>query len=105
MNNIKYGGMDVHKAITVIVVLNSLGQVESHTEVETKAQTLCDFFRGLRGTVEVTVEEGVKPLGWPNYSGLLSPRWSFMNHAITNLFARAINTMMKTPRNLRAYYA
>ena len=58
MNNIKYVGMDVHKAITVIVVLNALGQMESHSKVKTKAENICDFFRGLSGKVEVVFEEG-----------------------------------------------
>jgi hypothetical protein len=31
MSNVKYVGMDVHKAITAIVVLNALGQMESHS--------------------------------------------------------------------------
>jgi transposase len=57
MNNIKYVGMDVHKAITVIVVLNALGQMESHSKVKTKAENLCDFFRGLSGKVAVVFEE------------------------------------------------
>ena len=60
MNNLKYVGMDVHKAITVIVVLNVLGQVESRTQVKTKADNLRDFFRGLSGKVEVVFEEGTQ---------------------------------------------
>src|SRR5262245_49588736 len=58
MSNVKYVGMDVHKAITVIVVLNALGQIESRTQVKTKADNLCDFFRGMSGKVEVVLEEG-----------------------------------------------
>jgi transposase len=58
MNDIKYVGMDVHKAITVIVVLNALGQMESHSKVKTKADNICDFFRGLSGKVKVVFEEG-----------------------------------------------
>src|SRR6266511_4377831 len=58
MNNVKYVGMDVHKAITVIVVLNALGHMESHSKVKTKAENICDFFRGLSGKVEVVFEEG-----------------------------------------------
>jgi len=58
MNQVKYVGMDVHKAITVIVVLNALGQVESRTQVRTKSETICDFFRGMSGKVEVVFEEG-----------------------------------------------
>lgn len=58
MNNIKYVGMDVHKIVTVIVVLNALGQMESHSKVKTKAENICDFFRGLSGKTEVVFEEG-----------------------------------------------
>ena len=36
MNNIKYVGMDVHKSITVIVVLNELGRFESRSQIKTK---------------------------------------------------------------------
>ncbi|MFN0088609.1 MAG: IS110 family transposase [Blastocatellia bacterium] len=60
MDNIKYVGMDVHKAITVIVILNAAGQVESRTQVKTKAENLRDFFRGLSGTVLVVFEEGTQ---------------------------------------------
>ena len=58
MSNVKYVGMDVHKKITVIVVLNALGHMESHSKVKTKAENICDFFRGLSGKVEVVFEEG-----------------------------------------------
>jgi hypothetical protein len=53
MSNIKYVGMDVHKSITVIVVLDAIGQVESRSQVKTKAENLCDFFHGMSGKVEV----------------------------------------------------
>src|SRR5262249_27865030 len=58
MNNVKDVGMDVHQAITVIVVLNPLGHLESHSKVKTKAENIRDFFRGLSGKVEVVFEEG-----------------------------------------------
>src|SRR5215468_4773014 len=58
MNNIKYVGMDVHKSITVIAVLNELGQFESRSQVKTKAENICDFFRGISGKVDVVFEEG-----------------------------------------------
>jgi transposase len=58
MNSVKYVGMDVHKGITVIVVLNPAGYVESRTQVKTKAENFRDFFRGLSGRVEVVFEEG-----------------------------------------------
>jgi transposase len=58
MNSVKYVGMDVHKAITVIVVLNAAGHVESRMQVKTKAENFRDFFRGLSGKVKVVFEEG-----------------------------------------------
>jgi hypothetical protein len=61
MNNIKYVGMDVHKSITVIVVLNELGQFESRSQIKTKGENICDFFRGISGKVEVVFEEGALP--------------------------------------------
>jgi hypothetical protein len=58
MNNIKYVSMDVHKSITVIVALNELGQFESRSQIKTKGENICDFFRGISGKVEVVFEEG-----------------------------------------------
>src|SRR5215210_7047855 len=58
MSIIKYIGMDVHKAVTVIAVLNQQGQVESLTKVKTKADNFRDYFRGLSGTILVVLEEG-----------------------------------------------
>src|SRR5262249_48428241 len=58
MNHVKDVGLNVHQAITVIVVLNALGHMEGHSKVKTKAEKICDFFRGLSGKVEVVFEEG-----------------------------------------------
>jgi transposase len=60
MNSVKYVGMDVHKDITVIVVLNEAGQIESRSQVKTKAENFRDFFRGLSGKVKVVFEEGTQ---------------------------------------------
>jgi len=60
MTSAKYVGMDVHKDITVIVVLSEAGHVESRTQVKTKAENFRDFFRGLSGRVKVAFEEGTQ---------------------------------------------
>jgi len=60
MNQIKYIGMDVHMAMTVIVIMNSAGKVVANSTIETKAETIVDFFRGQRGTLYVTLEEGTQ---------------------------------------------
>jgi transposase len=58
MNQLKYIGMDVHMATTVIAVLNSEGKVVAEAIVETKASTILDFIKGQRGTLHVAFEEG-----------------------------------------------
>jgi transposase len=60
MDNRKYVGMDIHKSITVIAVMNAAGQIESRAQVLTKAESLCDFLRGQRGPVQVALEEGTQ---------------------------------------------
>ena len=58
MNNDKYIGMDVHKATTVVAVVNHLGKVVSEAIIETKGPSILDFLKGIRGTLHVTFEEG-----------------------------------------------
>ena len=43
MNQLKYIGMDVHKAMTVISVLNSEGKELAQAIIETKSMTIIDF--------------------------------------------------------------
>jgi transposase len=60
MNQIKYTGMDVHMTSTVIVIMNSTGKVVTEAIIETKASTILDFFKGQRGALHVTLEEGTQ---------------------------------------------
>jgi len=60
MNLIKYIGMDVHKAMTVIAVLDSAGKVLAEAIIETKGSTIVDFFKSQRGTLHVALEEGTQ---------------------------------------------
>jgi transposase len=60
MNLVKYIGMDVHKATTVIAVLGDTGKVLVEAIIETKAQAILDFIAGQRGTVHVVFEEGTQ---------------------------------------------
>jgi hypothetical protein len=53
-----YVGLDVHKASISIAVLNASGKLVTESVVETSAATVLDFFKGLRGQVGVTFEEG-----------------------------------------------
>ena len=57
-SNIKYVGMDVHKQSISIAVRNAAGKIVMECVIETKANTILQFFDGLRGDVQVTFEEG-----------------------------------------------
>src|ERR1700675_4049903 len=58
MDSVKYIGMDVHKETISIAVRNSSGKLVMECVIETKAITILDFLKGLRGSLHVTFEEG-----------------------------------------------
>jgi hypothetical protein len=58
MDNVKYIGMDVHQATISIAVLDSSGKLVMESVIETKAITIVQFVRGLRGDLHITLEEG-----------------------------------------------
>src|ERR1700676_2983135 len=58
MNDAKYIGLDVHQATISVAVLDSAGKLVMEAILETKAETILQFIRGLRGSLHVTFEEG-----------------------------------------------
>jgi Transposase len=58
MNDAKYIGLDVHQATISATVLDSTGKLVMESILETKAETILQFIRGLRGDLQVTFEEG-----------------------------------------------
>jgi transposase len=58
MNDAKYIGLDVHQATITATVLDSTGKLVMESILETKAETILQFIRGLRGSLHVTFEEG-----------------------------------------------
>lgn len=60
MNNDKYVAMDVHKASVVYAVRDGDGKIIGNGVLQTKAQTLRDYVRGLSGTIHLTFEEGTQ---------------------------------------------
>jgi transposase len=58
MTNDKYVGLDVHKATIVAAVQDASGKCVISSIIETKAETIRAFIKGLTGTVHVTFEEG-----------------------------------------------
>src|ERR1035437_185196 len=57
-SDVKYIGLDVDKEAITIAVLNGTGKLVMESIVETKASTLRDLLHGLRGELDVTLEEG-----------------------------------------------
>jgi len=60
MKPLKYIGMDVHKAMTVIAVLDNTGKVLAEAIIETKGSTVLGFFKSQRGALHVAFEEGTQ---------------------------------------------
>src|SRR6202023_3935840 len=58
MNDAKYIGMDVHTATISAAVRDSSGNLVMEATLETKAETVLEFVHGLRGSLQVTFEEG-----------------------------------------------
>ena len=58
MNDAKYIGLDVHQATISAAVRDFAGRLVLEAILETKAETILQFFRGLRGSLHVTFEEG-----------------------------------------------
>ncbi len=56
---IYYVGLDVHKAMTVMVVLNAQGKQVCRSVLETKAAIIINSIRGLIGEIHLTFEEGI----------------------------------------------
>src|ERR1043165_9750767 len=60
MSNDKYLGLDVHQASIVCAVHDPQGKCVVRSIIETKAEAVRDFLRGLSGTLHVTFEEGTQ---------------------------------------------
>src|SRR5215468_5916616 len=58
MNDAKYIGLDVHQATISAAIRDSAGKLVMEAVLETKAETILQFLRGLRGSLHVTCEEG-----------------------------------------------
>jgi transposase len=57
MDSEKYVGMDVDKETISIAVVDSSRKLVKESILETKASTILEFIRGLRGNMHVTFEE------------------------------------------------
>jgi transposase len=56
----KYVALDVHQATTVTSVREESGRVLARTVLPTEAGAIVEYFRGMRGTIHVTFEEGTQ---------------------------------------------
>jgi transposase len=58
MNSVKYVGLDVHRDTISVAVLDAEGKLVMQSILATHAAAILDFIHGLRGSIEVTFEEG-----------------------------------------------
>ena len=58
MTDAKYIGLDVHQATITVAVRDSAGKLVMEAILETKAETIVQFLRGVRGSLHATFEEG-----------------------------------------------
>src|SRR5262250_1649175 len=58
MNDAKYIGLDVHQATISVAVRDSAVKLVMEAVLETKAEVILQFLRGVRGSLHVTLEEG-----------------------------------------------
>jgi len=58
MNDAKYIGLDVHQATIAVAVRDSADNLVIEAILKTKAETILQFLRGVRGSLHVTLEEG-----------------------------------------------
>lgn len=60
MQEIKYVGIDLHQSTCLIAVHDEDGKAVSEAIVETRAETLREFFNGLNGNIHVAFEVGAQ---------------------------------------------
>lgn len=58
MDSVKYVGLDVHQATISVAVIDGEGRLLMSSVIATKATAIVDLLQGLRGTLQVTFEEG-----------------------------------------------
>ncbi|MCJ7627154.1 MAG: transposase, partial [Longimicrobiales bacterium] len=56
----KYVALDVHQAMTVASVREESGRILARSIFPTEEQAVLEFFRGMRGSIHVTFEEGTQ---------------------------------------------
>jgi transposase len=56
----KYVALDVHQATTVTSVRDEGGRVIARTVLPTESGAIVEYFRGMRGAIHVTFEEGTQ---------------------------------------------
>jgi len=59
-NTIKYVGLDVHQSTVSVAVLDAEGKLILQSILATHAAAILDFVHGVRGSLQVTFEEGTQ---------------------------------------------
>ena len=99
INNLKYVGMDVHKATIVMIVLNVIGQFEKQVIIKTTTEAIRDFFKSQEGALHVIFEEGTQSSWFYELIKPLVAELSFAINAGTNPLDLVITPTPLTPKN------
>src|SRR5258708_3539382 len=92
--------MDVHQAESSVAGRDAHGNLVMEAIVETKAETILQFIRGLRGSLSVTFEEGT----WAAWlHDLLQPHINH-NHDLKNIFKGAATRAASTVGPFQDFY-
>ena len=102
MNDATYIGLDVHQA-TILVVLDSAGQLVMEAILETKAETILQFIRGLRGSLHLLTK--ALSAAWQIRRNQGAPRWPVDSTARTSEFTRATQDRKSARRETASWAA
>jgi hypothetical protein len=68
MNDARYIGLSVHQATICVVVGDADGKLIMESIIETRAEMILHFIPGLRGSLQVTFEEGTCAAWLPDFA-------------------------------------
>src|SRR5260370_8326086 len=88
MDSKKYIGMDVHQATISVAVRDSAGKLVMESILETKANTILEFLRGLGGSL------------WGTFEGGTSAAWLY--HLLTPHVPHVVVSRPRQPTLLNA---
>jgi len=76
MKSVKYIGMDVHQATTVVAVLDGEGKLVMETVIATEGAAIIRFLESVSGELRLAFEETTQAAWCMKWSGRMWAKWS-----------------------------